>query len=32
MAVGFAGLIGQRIAGTNAANAFFYPGTIGVLS
>jgi hypothetical protein len=22
----------QRIAGTNAANAFFYPGTIGVLS
>jgi amino acid transporter len=32
MAVGFAGLIGQRIAGTNAVNAFFYPGTIGVLS
>jgi amino acid transporter len=32
MTVGFAGLIGQRIAGTNAVNAFFYPGTIGVLS
>jgi amino acid transporter len=32
MTVGFAGLIGQRIAGTNAANAFLYPGTIGVLS
>ena len=32
MAVGFAGMIGQRIAGTNAVNAFFYPGTIGVLS
>jgi amino acid transporter len=32
MAVGFVGLIGQRIAGTNAVNAFFYPGTIGVLS
>jgi len=32
MAVGVAGLIGQRIAGTNAVNAFFYPGTIGVLS
>jgi amino acid transporter len=32
MAVGFGGLIGQRIAGTNAVNAFFYPGTIGVLS
>ena len=26
------GLISQRIAGTNAVNAFFYPGTIGVLS
>jgi amino acid transporter len=32
MTVGFAGIIGQRLAGTNAANAFFYPGTIGVLS
>jgi len=32
MVVAFAGLIAQRIAGTNAANAFFYPGTIGVLS
>jgi amino acid transporter len=32
MAVGFGGLIAQRIAGTNAVNAFFYPGTIGVLS
>ena len=30
--VGLVGLIGQRIAGTNAANAFFYPGTIGVLA
>jgi amino acid transporter len=32
MTVGFAGIIIQRLAGTNAANAFFYPGTIGVLS
>jgi amino acid transporter len=32
MAVGFGGLIAQRIAGTNAVYAFFYPGTIGVLS
>jgi amino acid transporter len=32
MTVAFAGLIAQRLAGTNAANAFFYPGTIGVLS
>jgi amino acid transporter len=32
IAVAFGGLIGQRIAGTNAVNAFFYPGTIGVLS
>jgi amino acid transporter len=32
MTIAFAGIIGQRIAGTNAANAFFYPGTIGVLS
>src|SRR3954470_3808461 len=32
MLVGVGGLIGQRIAHTNAVNAFFYPGTIGVLS
>lgn len=32
MAVGAAGLVAQRIAGTNAVNAFLYPGTIGVLS
>jgi amino acid transporter len=32
MTVAFGGLIGQRIAGTNAVNAFFYPGTIGVLA
>jgi amino acid transporter len=32
MTVGFGGIIVQRLAGTNAANAFFYPGTIGVLS
>jgi amino acid transporter len=32
MTVGFGGLIAQRIAGTNAVNAFFYPGTIGVLA
>jgi amino acid transporter len=32
MTVGFAGIVGQRLAGTNAANALFYPGTIGVLS
>jgi amino acid transporter len=32
MTVGFSGIIIQRLAGTNAANAFFYPGTIGVLS
>jgi amino acid transporter len=32
MTVGFTGLIAQRVAGTSAANAFFYPGTIGVLS
>ncbi len=31
LAVGLAGLVGQRLAGTNAANAFFYAGTIGVL-
>ncbi|HEX5619218.1 MAG TPA: APC family permease [Solirubrobacteraceae bacterium] len=32
MAIGFGGLIAQSIAGTNAVNAFFYPGTIGVLA
>jgi amino acid transporter len=32
MTVGFGGIIIQRLAGTNAASAFFYPGTIGVLS
>jgi amino acid transporter len=32
MTIGFGGLIAQRIAGTNAVNAFFYPGTIGVLA
>ena len=32
MLIGLGGLIGQRVAGTNAVNAFFYPGTIGVLS
>jgi amino acid transporter len=32
MAVGVAGIVAQRLAGTNAANAFFYAGTIGVLS
>jgi amino acid transporter len=32
MAIGFAGVIAQRAIGTSAANAFFYPGTIGVLS
>src|SRR4051812_10323341 len=32
MTVGFGGVIIQRLAGTNAANAFFSPGTIGVLS
>jgi hypothetical protein len=32
MTVGVLGNIGQRLAGTNAANAFFYPGTIGVLA
>jgi amino acid transporter len=32
MTVAFAVMIGQRLAGVNAANAFFYPGTIGVLS
>jgi amino acid transporter len=32
MTVAVAGIVGQRIAGTSAANAFFYAGTIGVLS
>jgi amino acid transporter len=32
MAVGVAGMVGQRVAGTNAVNAFLYPGTIGVLA
>jgi amino acid transporter len=32
MIVGFGGLIAQSLAGTNAVNAFFYPGTIGVLA
>jgi amino acid transporter len=32
MTVGVAGMVGQRLAGTNATNAFFYPGTIGVLA
>jgi amino acid transporter len=32
MTVGVVGLVVQRLAGTNAANAFLYPGTIGVLS
>ena len=32
MTVGSAWLIAQRIDGTNAVNAFFYPGTIGVLA
>jgi amino acid transporter len=32
MAIGLGGVIVQRIVGTSATNAFFYPGTIGVLS
>jgi amino acid transporter len=32
MTVGMSAMIIQRIIGTNAVNAFFYPGTIGVLS
>jgi amino acid transporter len=32
MTVGLVGIVGQRLAGTNAGNAFFYAGTIGVLS
>jgi amino acid transporter len=30
--VGLGGVVGQRIAGVSSTNAFFYPGTIGVLS
>jgi len=30
--IGVGGIIAQRIAGVSAVNAFFYPGTIGVLS
>jgi amino acid transporter len=32
LVVGVGAIIGQRIAGVNAVNAFFYPGTLGVLS
>jgi amino acid transporter len=32
MAIGLTVVVVQRIVGTSAANAFFYPGTIGVLS
>jgi amino acid transporter len=32
MAIGLSVVVVQRIIGTSAANAFFYPGTIGVLS
>jgi hypothetical protein len=32
MVIAMTVMVAQRIAGTNAANAFFYPGTIGVLS
>ena len=32
MTVGVVGIVAQWLAGTNAANAFLYPGTIGVLS
>jgi amino acid transporter len=32
MTIAFTVMVAQRIVGTNAANAFFYPGTIGVLS
>jgi hypothetical protein len=30
MAAGLSVVVVQRIVGTSAANAFFYPGTIGV--
>jgi amino acid transporter len=32
MTIGLGGVVAQRIAGTSPANAFFYAGTIGVLS
>jgi amino acid transporter len=32
LAIALAGMIGMRLNDTNAVNAFFYPGTIGVLS
>jgi hypothetical protein len=32
MTIGMTAVVVQRIVGTSAANAFFYPGTIGVLS
>jgi amino acid transporter len=32
MTIGLSAVVIQRIVGTSAANAFFYPGTIGVLS
>jgi hypothetical protein len=32
MTIGLSVVVVQRIVGTSAANAFFYPGTIGVLS
>jgi hypothetical protein len=32
MAVAIAGIAAMRLNGTNVVNAFFYPGTIGVLS
>lgn len=32
LAIGVGGIVAQRLVGTSAVNAFFYPGTIGVLS
>jgi amino acid transporter len=32
LAIGVGAIIGQRLAGVSAVNAFFYPGTVGVLS
>ena len=32
MAIAFSGLVAMRLYGLNAVNAFFYPGTLGVLS
>jgi hypothetical protein len=32
MTIAIAAIIGMRLNGTNVVNAFFYPGTIGVLS